>query len=421
MRNETIRRALAAVGATALAAMALAGCGSNDGSGGGAQSGGKTQLTWFMWSGSDAEVKAWKHVGDMVTAKYPEITLKWRTATFADYWTKLAAEASGGDAPCVLGLQSQRTPGFGNLLKPMTTDMLSKNDVDLGQFDESIVKGLQVDGKQMAIPYDLGPYLIFYNKTMMKKAGVPLPKPGWTKDDFLSAAKKLTGGGKYGFAAFPVVDWALPFATSVFGVNPVSEGGTVDLKDPKFVSAMQWYVDLVQKEKVAPSVPATNDGGWPINQFLSGNAAMVVDGPWDLVNAKAQAKFDLGLAPMPSDPGGIGTVSAGSGFGVAASCTHPDEAMKAVSVLTGPEALQYLGEQGRAFPARTAQQKFWYEKAVPGAQPALDAAAKSAKPFLTTAKWNQLSQLFQQYGVQALNGQQPVSTWLDNVQQQAGG
>ena len=38
----------------------------------------------------------------------------------------------------------------------------------------------------------------------------------------------------------------------------------------------------------------------------------------------------------------------------------------------------------------------------------------------TTKSWNQLSQLFTQYGTQALNGQQSVETWLKNVQQQAG-
>jgi len=416
-RLGNVRRTLATV---AVASLALAGCGGNSGSSGeGAASGGKTNLTWFMWSGSSAEVDAWKHVGDMVTQKYPDIQITFQTASFTDYFTKLAAQASGGNAPCLLGMQSLRAPGLGQLLMPLD-DLAKKAGVNTAEFDPSIIEGLKVDGKQVAIPYDLGPLMMYYNKDMFQKAGVTPPKPGWTTDDFLAAAKKLTTNGKYGFAAFPVVDWTVPFATSIFGVNPVTSDGKAQLTNPKFVQAMQWYADLVQKEKVAPTIPATNDGTWPINQFLSGNAAMAIDGPWDLINAKSQAKFDVGIAPVPAGPNGSRTVTAGSGFGISRNCQSPEQTMKAISVITGPEAQQYLGEQGRAFPARTAQQTYWYKNAVPGAKEALEAATKGSEPFRATKKWNQLSQLFQQYGIQAINGQQPVATWLENVQQQAG-
>lgn len=417
-RLGTVRRTVAAA---AVAGLALAGCGGNSGSatGEGSASGGKTKLIWFMWSGSNAEVQAWKHLGDLVTKKYPDIELTFQTASFTDYFTKLAAQSSGGNAPCLLGMQSLRAPGLGQLLQPLD-DLAKKQGVDLAQFDPAIVKGLQVDGKQVAIPYDLGPLMIYYNKDMFAKAGATVPKPGWTTDDFLAAAKKLTTNGKYGFAAFPVVDWTVPFATSIFGVNPVTPDGKAQLTNPQFVKAMQWYADLVQKEKVAPSIPATNDGTWPINQFLSGNVGMVVDGPWDLINAKSQAKFNVGIAPVPAGPNGSRTVTAGSGFGISRNCKFPEQTMKAISVITGPEAQQYLGQQGRAFPARTAQQQYWYKNAVPGAKQALETANKGSEPFRTTKSWNQLSQLFQQYGIQAVNGQQPVQTWLQNVQQQAG-
>jgi ABC-type glycerol-3-phosphate transport system substrate-binding protein len=183
---------------------------------------------------------------------------------------------------------------------------------------------------------------------------------------------------------------------------------------------MQWYADLVLKQKVAPSIPATNDASWAVNQFLAGNTAMDVDGPWDLINTKAQAKFQVGLAPVPAGPDGSRTVTAGSGFGISRNCKFPDQTMKAISVITGPEALQYLGEQGRAFPARNAQQQYWYKNAVPGAKEALDAANKGSEPYRTTAQWTQVSQLFMQYGIQALNGQEPVDKWLKDVQAQAG-
>jgi multiple sugar transport system substrate-binding protein len=408
-----------AAGAATLSILALVGCGGGGGGGASSASGGKTALTWFMWSGSDVEVQAWKHVGAMVTQKYPKITVKFQTTSFPDYWTKLAAQASGGNAACILGMQSLRTPGLGQLLRPLD-DLAKQNGVDMADFDKSITDGLTINGKLVAVPYDLGPLVIFYNKTAFTKAGVPEPKPGWTIQDFLSAGKSLTSAKKYGFAAFPLPDWMIPWGMSLYGVNPVNDAGQATLTSPDFVKAMQWYVDLVQKEKIAPEVPATNDYSWPVNQFLSGNVAMVVDGPWDLINTKSQAKFDVGIVPMPAGDSGSKTVSAGSGFGISTSCKAPEEAMKAISVITGPEAQQYLGEQGRAFPARIKQQQYWYKNAVPGAKATLEAASASAVPYRTTAKWNQVTQLLVQYGIEAMNGQSSVEKVLQNVQQQAG-
>src|SRR5947209_5560633 len=186
LKLPRMRRALAGA---AVAAIALTGCGGNSGSssgsgsGSGGGSGGATNLTWFMWSGSNTEVQAWKHIADLVTQKYPNIHLTFQTASFNDYFTKLAAQASGGNAPCILGMQSLRAPGLGQLLQPLD-DLAKKQGVDLSQFDQSIVKGLQVDGKQVAVPYDLGPLMIYFNKDMFAKAGAKAPAPGWTTDDF---------------------------------------------------------------------------------------------------------------------------------------------------------------------------------------------------------------------------------------------
>jgi multiple sugar transport system substrate-binding protein len=398
--------------------LVIAACGSSGG--GGSSAGGKTTMTWFMWTGSSAEVQAWKHLADMVTAKYPDITLNFQTTSFTDYWTKLAAEVSGGNAPCILGMQSLRTPQFGSLLQPLNS-LMAKYGVNTSQFNQSIINGLKSNGQQVAVPYDFGPLVVYYNKNAFQKAGLAMPGAGWTTAQFLADAKKLTGGKQYGFAAFPYPDWIIPWSMSNEGFNPVTASGTTQFTSPKFEQAMQWYVNLVQKEKVSSPVPSTNDPTWPINQYLSGNAAMIVDGPWDLINTKAQAKFGVGIAPMPAGAGGSQTVSAGSGFGISANCKTPDQAMQAISVITSPAALKYLGEQGRAFPARTAEQKYWYKNAVPGAQATLTEALKGAVPYLTTTKWNSISQLFVQYGVQAMNGQMSVPNFINTVNSQAGG
>ncbi|GAA5121083.1 ABC transporter substrate-binding protein [Pseudonocardia adelaidensis] len=418
MTVKTIRKRALAVAAAATLALAVAACGSGGGSGS-STADGRTTMVWNMWSGSTAEVDAWNHLSEMVTAKHPDLALEFQTSSFNDYWTKLAAQASGGDTGCILGVQSYRAPSVSQLLVPLD-EMLAGAGINAADFDPSIWKALQVDGQQLAVPYDFGPLIMFYNADRFREAGVPVPTTDWTVDDFLAAAQSLTSGGKHGFAVYPTVDSVIPWSLSLEGTSPVNAQGGLDLTQEGFVKAVQWYADLVTKLKVAPQVAATNDPTPALNSFISGDAAMVVDGPWQLVNVMDQAQFEVGVAPIPAGASGSHSQVAGSGFGISQSCPDPDKALQAIAVLTSPEALQYLAEQGRAFPARTAQQESWFSPKLAGARDGLQVAIKNGVPAPATDNYTQVSQLFQQYGVEAVNGQQSVPDFLNSVQQQAG-
>ena len=410
-------RLVIAAGAALAVALSLTGCGSSDSK---ESSGDSTTLVWNMWTGSTAEVENWNHVAKMVTAKYPDIQLKFQTTSFNDYWTKLAAQASGGDEACILGVQSLRAASVAQLLMPLD-DKLSGAGIDTSQFNDTIVRGLQVDGKQLAIPYDFGPLVMYYNVDRFKQAGLQEPSQDWTLDDFMKDAKTLTSGGKYGFAAYPTIDSVIPWSLSLHKAQPFTSKGGLQLTSPGFTKATQWYSDLVDKEKVAPPVAATSDPTPALSSFIAGDSAMTVDGPWQLVNVADQAKFKVGVAPIPSGPGGSHSQVAGSGFGISKNCKYVDKAMKAISVITGPTAEKYLAESGRAYPARTAQQKYWFKPSLAGAKEGLDTAIARSVAVPNVPTYTQVSQVFTQYGIQAMNGQMDVPTFLKNVQSQAGG
>jgi multiple sugar transport system substrate-binding protein len=416
MAVRRIRRRVAAAASAAALALGLAACGSS----GETNQGGPTTLVWNMWTSSTAEVDNWKHLADMVTAKYPDIKIEFQTTSFNDYWTKLLAQASGGETACILGVQSLRAPSISSLLVPLDKPKLDAAGISTADFDQSIIKGLQVDGEQLAIPYDFGPLVLFYNADRFAEAGVPIPKPGWTTADFLSAAKALTKDGKYGFSLYPTIDNIIPWSLSMTGTHPVTDG-KLNVTQDGFAKAVQWYTELVTKEKVAAPVQATNEDAPAANKFISGDAAMMLDGPWRMISLTKQAKFKVGVATIPDGGAGSHSQVAGSGFGVSQFCKQPDAALKAISVITGPDALKYLGEQGRAYPARTAQQDSWYRPELANARDGLQAAIKNGVFSPTTANYEQVSQLFKQYGVAAVNGQMPVADFLNTVQQQGGG
>lgn len=94
-----MKKAIAAVGALAMSAGLLAGCGS--GSGGSDEGVGTkdspVELTFWTWQPTDAQ---WKSIYAAFQKKYPNIKINWwRTSEMADYQKKLQTSMAGGEGP----------------------------------------------------------------------------------------------------------------------------------------------------------------------------------------------------------------------------------------------------------------------------------------------------------------------------------
>jgi multiple sugar transport system substrate-binding protein len=202
-------RKSAIVASLAVAGLVATGCG---GGGGDSADGvkaadGSVTLNWSMWASGNAEQKAWQAVADSVTAAHPKIKIKLETSPFNDYFTKMSTRVSSGSAPCIISMQSLRMGQYASGMLPLD-ELITKNKLDIADYDSSIVEGLSADGKKYALPYDVGPVVMTYNKTRFREAGVPEPRIGWTIEEFESAAKKLTDGAKYGFVGQPLDLWS---------------------------------------------------------------------------------------------------------------------------------------------------------------------------------------------------------------------
>ncbi|MFF2502640.1 ABC transporter substrate-binding protein [Streptomyces sp. NPDC058067] len=412
------------------ALVALAGCGgqSSGGGGGHKSSDGSVTLNWQMWASGSDEEKQLKHLASLVTEEHPDIKVDLRTVPFKDYFTKLQTQAAGGDEPCIVSMQSLRLPGFAGLMEPLDSH-LGKAAVSTDGIEPAALKALERNGKQYALPMDLATMLMYYNKDAFARAGVAEPGAGWTVQDFEKDAKSLTGKGKTGFGlSFSDLN-SLTMALTYNGARPVTAGGKPQLDDPAMVKAFTWYSSLATKDKAA-SVPASSsDGGWAETQFVNGNTAMAVDGTWNLGSTTSQAKFKVGVAPIPAGPGGSKTYVANSGFGISKACAYKDEAAKALGVLTGPEAQKYLAGQGRVFPART-DAKADYEKFLTGQDAGSAGTVKAGmkavrdglaggEPFVGTENWDEVNTLFSQYLLEAYTGSKTAEQALTTIQQKA--
>jgi len=377
-------------------------------------------VDWFTTAGSEQEKAVWNHIADIAHEENPDITVNLTTAAWPDYWTKLPTVIRGNEAPCVAFFQMARLAPFADSLTPITDEMLQKAGVDLSDFEPSILDAMKVDDTLYALPYDLGPYIMYYNKDLLKEHGVAEPEDGWTVEDFVKAGKAVTGDGTWGFSVSQNPERFNAWLPTLTGGLLVNEEYQLEAATPAVEDALSWYAGLVSEDKIASPVSSSTQD-LEQQAFLAGNAAMYVDGPWAMVNLKENANFDLGTVTMPVGPAGGGTVVGGSGFAIPKTCSNPDAAMKALASITGPDALNHLAEEGRAFPARTAEQNAWYENAVPGAEKTMEDSLTVATGYRATPTWVQDAILWQQGIVGVLNGDSTAEKFLMDFQSRVAG
>ncbi|MFZ7089217.1 ABC transporter substrate-binding protein [Curtobacterium sp. RRHDQ10] len=407
------RRLVAGIAAAAAAMLALTACSSGS-SGTSGQS--KDDLVWSMWIAGKEDKAAWQKVANAVdTADGTKVTIQ--GAPFNDYWTKLRTQLSTGSAPCIVSLQSLRAANYTDVLVPLDS-YAKKDNTDLSAFDTTAINGMKVDGKLYGLPYDTGPILAFYNKDAFKAAGVEDPKPGWTTDDFEADGAKFKAAGKTMFGT-TVAD--LNLESLILGYNGgrvIDSDGKLDATNTKFANGLDWLASMVKKGYASQ---ASSDSSADSNAFVSGDVAMYTDGPWSLISQKAKVTFDLGVTTLPSGTSGPSSFAAGSGFGISKQCKYPEVAYKAITTMTGEKVLTSLAEQGRAFPGRTAAQPSWYSSAgIEGAETTLKDALAKSTPLPGNKQSDQLSQLFTQYALQAVNGQQSGKDTMSSIASQLG-
>ncbi|MCS4277114.1 ABC-type glycerol-3-phosphate transport system substrate-binding protein [Mycetocola sp. BIGb0189] len=401
------RRLMFGVAVAAAAALTLAGC---SGSGDSKKEAGS--LTWAMWIAGQEDQNAWQKVADQVTTDNPGVKVTIQGAPWNDYWTKISTQLSSNNAPCIVSMQSLRVSNYTEGLLPLD-ELVKKSGLNLDEYDRSALDGLTVDGKLYALPYDTGPMLLFYNKDMFREAGVELPTPDWSVDQFEAAGEKFKAKGKTLFAS-TVEDLYLESQMLAYnGGKLLKSDGSLDIENPEFAKGLDWLNSLVKKGYATQASGA--DSSADDNAFVNGDAASYIDGAFSLLGQKAKVKFDLGVATLPAGTTPA-TYSAGSGFGISKQCDQPEDALKAITTMTGEKVLTELASAGRAFPARTAAQPAWFANTgLDGVEETFAAAQKSAIPLPGNPASEQINQLLAQYAIQAINGQSTGAEVLKQI------
>ncbi len=192
---------------------------------------------------------------------------------------KLLPAYAAKKGPTMVVLDPSLVPAYASkgVFSPLD-GLYSAGVVDASVLPAGSMSATEFDGKQYGVPFAATATMLYYNKTLLKKAGIAAP-PG-TLAELAASAVKTTryAGGK---STQSVYGFALPdhAAVSTWSVLIQDAGGGIvaaDLKsstfgDPKTIAAVTFWSDLIKNDHISPVAASGDDTD---SLFAAGRAAM---------------------------------------------------------------------------------------------------------------------------------------------------
>jgi multiple sugar transport system substrate-binding protein len=179
-------RTLAAL--VAVLVLPAAACG---GDGGGSASG---EISFLVF-GEPEELKAYRAVITAFRNEEPDVRVKLIEASDRDdLLARLSTSFAGGIPPDLFLLNYRFYGQFAarGVLEPVQ-DRLEDSDVfEEADFYPQALEAFRRDGELVCLPQNISSPVVYYDRDLFRQAGVPEPKSGWTWDEMIQTAIKLT-------------------------------------------------------------------------------------------------------------------------------------------------------------------------------------------------------------------------------------
>jgi multiple sugar transport system substrate-binding protein len=273
----------------------------------------------------------------------------------------------------------------GNGVKGLMTDLLPfyrRDKVRREDLWEFIYDFPLHEGKSWAWATGNQPRLLYVNTTLFQNKGVQAPlfdrwdPPGWTWEDMVAAAQKLTDLSNaerptFGTNIYEDTGFEQTFLVN-FGVEEgiyAKDGKRWTMATPKGIEAMQAIIDLHCRLKVQRPFNH-REGGSAVTgntMFTQGRLGMHYNTMTAMRNFRRDIKdFDWDIAPVPKKERRV-TEGSLICYCVPKEAKSPDGAWQVLQYMTAEESGRLFAEQQYYVPASKAASKFLVAK--PGEKP----------------------------------------------------
>ncbi|WP_338900081.1 extracellular solute-binding protein [Streptomyces sp. TG1A-60] len=183
------------------------------------------------------------------------------------------------------------------------------NKLDTSKVDPNLLAAGQSGGKTYGTPIGANTLALYYNKEVLKDAGVDIASvKDW--ESLTAALEKVKKAGKKGitFSAIGTEEGSFQFLPWFWG----SGAQLTDLDSAEAVSALSLWTDWLEKG-YAPNSVINNTQTTSWQEFASGDYAFAENGTWQLTHAE-KAGFEYGVIPVPGVSGGSAAAPTGGEF-----------------------------------------------------------------------------------------------------------
>lgn len=293
-----------------------------------------------------------------------------------DYFKKLHLLFASNLAPDVVFINNLNIPVYANLLEDLT------QYINKDTYFKQALETMTVNNKVYAVPRDVSTLVVYYNKTLFKKYGVPYPDKNWTLEDLLIKSKKLTHKGVWGISYEPLIYYALPYM-HYFNEYLFNQEGQQIYDN---CNGTEYYKNLAFRYHYAPT-PAQTGSKTLAQMFLEEKICMHLSGRWLVPKYRTDAHFEWDVINFPK----YASSTDSSGWAISKSSKNKDAAIKFVLFLSNKDNITKMTKDGLIVPARTDVAKSGYFlNSKPANSNAFIEAVENSKPTSVTKDYNKV-------------------------------
>jgi len=373
-------------GATTIGATAglsgLAGCGSAGSSSSG------DSLTLAI-NGTQSSATALSNtIGAQFRKLHPGVKLNFLAINgtdWNDYFAKILTLIAGGNPPDLTDIATEGLQLFAakGLAEPLDSYVLADKSSLAGYFSDVhpvLIESAMYQGSLFLLPTDFNCGNMFFDTTLMERAGAAMPAADWTKDDFYNLAQHWKGASgavawdyivrlwgswsswMYANDANMLAEGRWPGGSwmwdTFYSGDPAAKGraggwhwGTPTANDPAVVDALQYMIDL--KSEGLSGSPDVGGGGELQGLFASNHIAMTIGGGFWAgglhSGGMTPGQYDVQYFPKWAVQKQL---LGDAGYAMLKSSANKELAWEFLKFLTEPSALDVVVGENDTTPAR---------------------------------------------------------------------
>ncbi|MFQ6003480.1 MAG: extracellular solute-binding protein [Candidatus Zixiibacteriota bacterium] len=306
---------------------------------------------WQFWTNPEVKPTIVKLIKQF-EKENPNIKVNLTDLTWSDGHEKIVVAFASGTAPDVLELGSDWVPEFS--YQDVLLDVTSEAEKIKKEF--LMWKPATIEERAFGFPWILDTRVLFYNKDLMKKAGLDPEKPPTTWDELIHCCEAISElkPEAYGFGAnsaepHRLYKKFLPFFWANGGKILSDDSRESEINKSEAVKALEFYKKLTQNGMM--DTQAMLDEAFKHNKI-----GFVISGGWllnDLRKNHPELSFGICLMPRPEPHRGTPASFAGGEFLVINKKTkNPFEALELIKFLIREDnCLKICQAIGSGFPS----------------------------------------------------------------------